>query len=131
MSNWTPLVEFHPAGGDAWLGIAGRSWVVGPSGTDDPTLVAAQPVALFALLEKPWSTIEAQLEEASELAGVAPPLAPLLTAALRTGSYWPELAVRWIEDGCFPPEIAGTLQEVADDKKRLSQQLRHRIRRLV
>jgi hypothetical protein len=100
---------------------------------------SAAGVAMLPLLERPperfiaaLSTRASELRiETSEIAD-AFPLREVIDAALRTRSdYWIELAARWLDAEIISPgSVAVAIGEAADDLK-ISQHLRHRLRRLA
>jgi hypothetical protein len=108
-------------------------------------LLATQPEALtsvvagksymplLVLLEHPLSVVESQLQPALMSAGISSEqrasisLERLVLFALTSwGSYWPALAVSWLEAGMpITSELAQILESLSQDK-RLEQSVRHR-----
>jgi hypothetical protein len=129
--EWKPLLEVPAAGGSSWLGCGpcGR-WVIGRLGDTATVSLSDAPHSVFPLLESPWSEVQPIVSRANQLAGSAMPLDLVLDAALRAGPYWPTRAVEWIEAGYPTGGLGETLAVVVADR-RLSQPVRHRIRRLL
>lgn len=89
-------------------------------------------VALLALLEHPLPEVEHQFSSCLAAAGIASEhraaisLGGLVTFALNSwGSYWPALAISWLEGGMpVTREIMAALESVSNNKG-LPQSLRH------
>lgn len=119
------------------LGSAPGLWVKSPG--SEPKLVdLANPVFLWALLERPIEDVHGQLSECWEefrLAG-SPTwvLRAVVVSAVRSGrDYWVTLGITWLEQ-MLSRDIEPVLrrQDVPDCKTdQMSQRNRHRWNRLV
>ncbi len=90
------------------------------------------PIALLPLLERSWPELRASLDpaDADEL---AEPLTSTLALALGwETNYWVELGLRWVEsDHRFIESLQGELTALTTSRRKGTQNLRHRARRLL
>ena len=116
-----------------WLGVSGRSWVLGRDGR--PAVeVDDDPRGLLPLLDRPWAVAREELKDLQtrypEVDDV--PLSGMIRLALSTPtSHWAERAIAWFEDG-FParPFMEG-IKRVASEGRTEAQRVRQVAHRLA
>ncbi|MDU0293180.1 hypothetical protein [Saccharothrix longispora] len=133
---WKPLFD-RGDGTFVGLGSASGLWVGGPGGEPKPVDLA-NPVFLWALLERPIEDVHGQLDEHWEefrLAGSPTGvLRDVAVSAVRSGrDYWVTLGITWLEQMLSrDTEPVLRRQDVPDCKTdQMSQRNRHRWNRLA
>lgn len=115
-----------------------NQWGLEHEGKFLPFTTPSSCMPLLLMLDRPHSEmvdlIKARLHETGRGDGLIEtfPFDFLIQCALTQGnSYWPMLAVQWLENG-YPrsDQMISALKHIPDDK-RYSQNLRHRVKRLI
>lgn len=129
--SWTPVLLVSDSG--TWLGVSGRSWVLGRDGRS-AVEVDDDPRGLLPLLDRPWAVAREELKDLQTRYPEADdvPLSGMIRLALSNPtSQWAEKAIAWFADGFPARPFIEEIRRVAVEGRTAAQRVRQTAHRLA